>query len=513
MRTFSFVLSSLVAIIAVRGDEVAKDPIKIFNAAEREFRNNNFDGALKLYTESLSLAPQPKTYYARYKVYLKLRKIPHALADLTAAIEADTNYAMAYLQRANLLLLTGKCREAVQDYESVLRLDATKRDAQTKMPHARTCEAAIAQAERARQIGDWHSAREMLSQAMEDERATAAPGLLLQRAECHFHLGDMEQTMGDTARVLKMEESSLAAYELRARALARYGDYGTARSHYQRCLVFDPEHKDCKKGYQRMKSILRTKEQANAAMDQGRWDEAASLWEAGLDTDNDNPNWRRELLPKLAKSQLKRKDLAAAEKYARLAIEADDNNAEAHYVLGEVFLSAENYDEAARQGHRAHEIDRGNNDYASFAQRADAALKQSKSKDFYKILGVTRDADERVIKKAYRQLAREWHPDMHSDSNKEAAEKKFKDIAEAHDVLTDPEKKERCVLSSWASLCDASGLVSCSVALCVVVCRYDRGEDVTGNPQQQQQGGGFHPFFNQGGFQQQSGFTFTFRTG
>ena len=61
-------------------------------------------------------------------------------------------------------------------------------------------------------------------------------------------------------------------------------------------------------------------------------------------------------------------------------------------------------------------------------------------KDYYKILEVTRDADQDAIKKAYRKQALRWHPDKNQD-NKQAAEEKFKDVAEAYDVLSDPQKK------------------------------------------------------------------------
>jgi len=62
-------------------------------------------------------------------------------------------------------------------------------------------------------------------------------------------------------------------------------------------------------------------------------------------------------------------------------------------------------------------------------------------KDYYKILGVDRDASEKEIKRAYRRLAREFHPDVNPDD--EEAEEKFKEINEAHEVLSDPEKRER----------------------------------------------------------------------
>jgi len=62
-------------------------------------------------------------------------------------------------------------------------------------------------------------------------------------------------------------------------------------------------------------------------------------------------------------------------------------------------------------------------------------------KDYYKILGVSRDADENEIKKAFRKLARKYHPDMNPGDKK--AEEKFKEINEAYEVLSDPEKRQK----------------------------------------------------------------------
>jgi len=105
----------------------------------------------------------------------------------------------------------------------------------------------------------------------------------------------------------------------------------------------------------------------------------------------------------------------------------------------------------------------------------------SERKDYYKVLGVPKTADIKEIKKAYRKLAMEWHPDKHSGEHKAEAEKKFREMAEAYEILHNEEKRGR----------------------------YDRGEDIEAQFQQQNPGGGFPFFFqNPGG----GGFSFHFRT-
>ena len=61
-------------------------------------------------------------------------------------------------------------------------------------------------------------------------------------------------------------------------------------------------------------------------------------------------------------------------------------------------------------------------------------------RDYYEILGVSRDADDATLKKAYRALAKKYHPDMNKDNP--SAEEKFKEVTEAYNILSDKEKRK-----------------------------------------------------------------------
>ncbi|MCB0838034.1 MAG: DnaJ domain-containing protein, partial [Bacteroidetes bacterium] len=64
-----------------------------------------------------------------------------------------------------------------------------------------------------------------------------------------------------------------------------------------------------------------------------------------------------------------------------------------------------------------------------------------KFQDYYKILGVNRDASEKEIKTSYRKLAKKYHPDSNPDNAE--AEEKFKAVSEAYEVLSDSEKRAK----------------------------------------------------------------------
>ena len=170
---------------------------------------------------------------------------------------------------------------------------------------------------------------------------------------------------------------------------------------------------------------MKARETGDDALSRRSFAEAVAIFRTGLDLDPMLHTWRRESLLKLTRALKGAGQAAEAKAHAKIMLQWDDGCAEAHNILAEYLLGEEAWDEAVRQAARAAELDRGNAEYRDTAQRAEAALKQSKTKDYYKILGVSRNAGDGEIKRAYRKLALEWHPDKVTEDIKEVASKKF----------------------------------------------------------------------------------------
>lgn len=108
-------------------------------------------------------------------------------------------------------------------------------------------------------------------------------------------------------------------------------------------------------------------------------------------------------------------------------------------------LASDLFEECLRTLKTAADAHGSNQQINDLNQKAQTLLKRSKQKDYYKVLGVSRDADAREIKRAWRKMSVKFHPDKaHQQGiDKDEAQKKMAAINEAHEVLADPELKAR----------------------------------------------------------------------
>lgn len=470
-------------LIAVSGAQTAEDwsAGKLRRAAEEAIvQSRDYSQAIKYLLQAVSQEPsEALNYYQLYKVRSRQRQYDAALSDIRHAAELDKKYLPA---KAKLLVQLGQCVQAVEEYQTYLNGHSgeVSPELQKEMRAATECQQVMQSADAAFVQGDYQSAANLYEQAL--GMVEVGDDLRWPKAQSLFHLGDFYGTISDTGKLLKQNAQHLEAYRLRGQAYHRLGEHEQAILHYREGLKLDPEHKECKHGHKTLKMTEKKKKKGDDAFSAGKYKEAVEFWLQAIAVDATHAAFARSLQIQIARAYSKSGDHKKALKVAQAHVEDSGETAEALWALGEIQQNAENYEDAVRTFQRAVEVtaDRQQEQQAAKQKLRDAqvALKQSKEKNYYKILGVARNASKKEIKKAYRELALQWHPDKNDD--KEVAEKKFQDISEAYEVLSDDENRAK----------------------------YDRGENVFDN-----QGGhgarSAHDFFHQNfhsGFQQQRGF-------
>lgn len=468
-----FILVCLEYVSAGDGTTV-ESPGKLRASAELAASKNDFDGALKIWGKVIELEPSnDANFYKRFRIYLRQQKLKEALQDLNSALHLVPNDEKTLAQKSKLELRMGRCNEADSTFQKLRSSHPQSKDLSAH-PNAIQCKQAILMADNAYSRNQWVESKELFSQAI--QYAENSPGLLLKRAWCSYHMGEMYEAIADTGKVLKLESDNIVALELRGSSYYVLGELDAAMNHYRQGLKFDPEHNGCKSGYRLVKKIQTLLTKSSKSMSTGDWGAATKHLLSLIEADPQHRTVALQAQLDLSSAYRHLKNFKEAKLAAERAIEMDGNNAQAYRILGQVHMENDDFEEAAQKFRRANELSPGVGEIEDDLRRAEAALKQSKQKDYYKILGVTRKATVKEIKKAYREMALKWHPDKHNgEEEKEKAEKQFQLVAEAYEVLEDAEKRQK----------------------------YDRGEDVFPNQggQQQQHHNPFAQHFQQGGHQ------------
>jgi DnaJ family protein C protein 3 len=462
----------------------AKELSKMRRQADSEFVSGKKNGprnALKILNKIIKLEPDNhNNFYKRYRVHLRLKKNDQALSDLESAVKVKPSFTSGWSQHAKLLLKLGRCAEAESSLQNALKINPNHKATVALQPPVSKCAASLRQADHAERRGDWIQADTGLTAAL--DAANTSPSLLLRRAKVRLHLKKYYEVLADSGKVLKMEKHNLDALAVRARAYYLLGDHEMAMRHQREGLKSDPDHKKIKTAYRIIKKIEKTFKRAEKHEQEGRPSEASAEFQSCATIDPEHNEFNKKAWSAACRViQERLNDPSAARAACAKALQIDSNYLDALKYTAKTYDNEENWEESVRAWTAAHEAaGNGNADIEDGLRRAQAALKQSKEKNYYKILGVRRDASKREIKKAYRKLALEWHPDKwsgSSDEEKKTAEKKFQDIGEAAEVLGDDEKRGK----------------------------FDRGEEVFAN---QGGGGGGNPFQH---FQQGANFHFQFR--
>jgi DnaJ family protein C protein 3 len=453
--------TSQVAVALDNSDIPADTPVsQLISSAQVNLAQGNTQDALTYYDVAIQKDPSNYlTVFKRGAAYLSIGRHSQATRDFDQVLVLKPGFEGALMQRAKLRARVADWNAARTDY-----IAAQKQGGQelADLDEAEGAAKLSADAEKAQ---DWEACVSQSGTAI--TVASGALDLRQRRARCRFERGEIMEGVADLNHVLQINtgntEPSLQISAMTFYSLAETDKGITAIS---KCLHNDPDNKACAKLRKSEKYIDRTLKKFNAFFEKRQFASAVKLLiphsdEPGLlqEVKDDVANWRAagyihktapdglyaQLVERTCEAYTEMNNPKKAQVYCDEALTYNPTCLPALLSKAQRQLDADDFDAAIASLNEAKEVHGNTQKLQELLQKAQTLLKRSKQKDYYKVLGVSRDADERDIKRAFRRLTVQNHPDkahIHGVSQEEA-QKKMSAINEAYEVLSDPELRQR----------------------------------------------------------------------
>lgn len=271
------------------------------------------------------------------------------------------------------------------------------------------------------------------------------------RAKANLKIGSQNslgEVQGITQALMRENPGDAEAIALAGRSFylkddkpaAGKSDYDRAEQYFRQALSFDPDYSDARNWLRTMKKLERARNEANAFFKRGNYSAAVNSYTSALEIDSSNKITNAKLLGNRAMARMKLKEYVEARSDCDQALKLDPTYIKAKRTRAKATGEGGDWEQAVKDFKALAEENPGDNDLAKEVRNAEIELKKSKRKDYYKILGVDKDAGDKDIERAYKRKAAILHPDKTGgDAEKEA---QFKDCLEAKEILTDPQKRQ-----------------------------------------------------------------------
>lgn len=360
----------------------------------------------------------------------------NALEDIERAHELDPDNAKIMHRQAKILTSLGRPNEALEVLSHVQpAATATDRAPAEKMQRfISQAEGTLAE-DRGGSMAIFclDQARQGLGQGVKEPRKWT---LLAAEAQLKMNNSNSLGKAQDIAiGLLRVNSQDPDAMLIRARAFYASGETEQALKLLKMCLGLDPDMKQAIKLLRIVQKLSRTKEEGNVAFKAKDYRRAVDLWGQALEVDPTNKDMNSKILQNRAQAYINLKEYDSAVKDCTEALRLDPDYLKALKVRAKAYGAAENWEEAVRDYKSVAEKNPGEKGIQEDVRKAEFELKKAQRKDYYKILGIGKDASDHEIKKAYRKLAIVYHPDK--NQNSESSDEKFKEIGEAYETLID----------------------------------------------------------------------------
>jgi DnaJ family protein C protein 7 len=405
------------------------------------YKIKKYHEAIAFYTDAIELCPDSSAYYGnRSACYMMLNQYELALVDARKAVALDRSFAKGYIRIAKCSLVLGEVTEANTAFSAARKLGLTN---SAILPDVQKLNAIIAfhaEGKKAYLAQDYTKTIFCVDRILEYVPCTR---FKLQKAGCLALLGRFQEAQNIANGILHIDEQNAEAFHIRGWCLYYQGNIKEAFSQFKNALRLALNHGEAMNYYKKTKAFIQKMEEGNKAFNEGRFSKAYSTYTEALKIDPKNNPMKTKLLFNRAMVCQRLRRLTEAVADCTSALDVNKDYPKALLVRAQCYMDLRDFDKAVRDYKTAFEMD-GSPETMRYLEDAELALKKSKHKDYYRILGVERNASPGEIKRAYRKKALVHHPDRHvnaSEAERSDEEKNFKEVGEAFATLSSPERR------------------------------------------------------------------------
>jgi DnaJ homolog subfamily C member 7 len=368
---------------------------------------------------------------------MSANRFAEALEDCRRAVEIEPQTKIL-LRLARIYTSLGRPEEAIETYNRIRPPPSAKDMASAKemLHHVRAAQSAMNNG----------TAGMMISHPLDLAERLLAPGVSkprkwqLMRGEAFLRMGD-SNSLGEAQAIggnlLRNNSQDPEALVLRGRAFYAQGENDKAMQHFRKAISCDPDYKEAVKWLRTTRELEKLKEEGNVEYKNGRYQAAVDKYSAALQVDPTNRQMNAKIYTNRALCRIRLKEYDGAVADCDKAYSLDPSYLKALRTKASALSGAEKWEDVIRVWNQIKEKDHEDRNIDREIRKAELELKKAQRKDYYKILGVEKTADDNQIKKAYRKLAIIHHPDKNPGD--ENAEARFKDLSEAYETLSDPQ--------------------------------------------------------------------------
>lgn len=412
-----------------------------YEAGNALFVNRQYTDALTHYHKAIELDPTNyQAIFRRATTYFTFGRTKPGLVDLDTVLEQKPDFAGARNQRANVLIKMGQLEDALVDLRYLNTGSSASDEIQEKLE-------SIEQLKNEKQIlsrlplgENCDVVEEMTTKLLESQPWDAS--LYIQRARCHQAENRLKTAIHDLKHASKLSSDNTELLHEMSVMEYQVGDVRDSLSTIRDCLKINPDHKKCFTSYKSLRKTVKSLDSMKKSMEEQKWADCLERGEKLLKSNMDDDSVKLNVYRITCQCNREEGNIGEAIQQCNQVLEFDDSDVETLIQRAEAYMADEEYDLASADYEKAMEFDSSNEAAKAGKEQAKRAKELVGKRDYYKILGVRRNANKREITKAYRKKARKWHPDNFQDEKeKKKAEKKFIDIAAAKEVLSDDEKR------------------------------------------------------------------------